>query len=125
MATDLTEIDSLEVQVIVDNELDPISKYIEPVIAYGNLAHIGLAGPKISDHRGNDIHEVRMDQICCGAHGLSLLIVCSSHLRKMLLQSLREWCRLQLVEMKSEAFCLTLARKKITGIRMQLVCALK
>jgi 7,8-dihydropterin-6-yl-methyl-4-(beta-D-ribofuranosyl)aminobenzene 5'-phosphate synthase len=89
MASTLTEIDSLEIQVIVDNELDPISKYIEPVTAYGNLAHIGLASPKISDERGSDIHELKMENICCGAHGLSLLIVCFDRFLRNNLQILR------------------------------------
>ena len=75
MTSALIEIDSLEVQVIVDNELDPISKYIEPVTAYGNLAHVGLKAPAVTDERGDNIRELKMENICCGAHGLSLLIV--------------------------------------------------
>jgi 7,8-dihydropterin-6-yl-methyl-4-(beta-D-ribofuranosyl)aminobenzene 5'-phosphate synthase len=75
MATSLIEIDSLEVQVIIDNELDPISKYPEQLSAYGNLGHVGLSGPPTSDKRGDNIKELRMENICCSAHGLSLLIV--------------------------------------------------
>ena len=73
---ELVEIDSLEVLVIVDNELDPISRYPPAVLAMGNLAHIGMASPYRPEDRGEGVHEVRMDQICCGAHGLSLMIVC-------------------------------------------------
>jgi 7,8-dihydropterin-6-yl-methyl-4-(beta-D-ribofuranosyl)aminobenzene 5'-phosphate synthase len=72
----LEEIDSLEVLVIVDNELDPISKYVPSVIAVGNLGHVGMASPHIPTDRGEGVRELRMNQVCCGAHGLSLMVVC-------------------------------------------------
>jgi 7,8-dihydropterin-6-yl-methyl-4-(beta-D-ribofuranosyl)aminobenzene 5'-phosphate synthase len=75
MASTLFAIDSLEITVIVDNELDPISKYIEPVTAFGNLAHVGLAGPVPTDERGDGVRELNLENVCCGAHGLSLLLV--------------------------------------------------
>jgi len=71
----LEEIDSLEVLVIVDNELDPISRYTPTVIAYGNLGQVGMASPHVPENRGDGTRELRMDQVCCGAHGLSLMIV--------------------------------------------------
>lgn len=73
----LEELDSLEILVIVDNEVDPISKYPqEGLEAYGNLADIAKDSPYLPKDRGGQaVHEVRMDQICCGAHGLSLMIV--------------------------------------------------
>lgn len=73
----LEELDSLEILVIVDNEVDPISKYPqEGVTAYGNLADLAKDSPYLpKDRGGKAVHEVRMDQICCGAHGLSLMIV--------------------------------------------------
>jgi hypothetical protein len=73
----LEEIDSIEILVIVDNEVDPISKYPqEGVTAYGNLADLARDSPYHPNGRGGKgVHEVRMDQICCGAHGLSLMIV--------------------------------------------------
>jgi 7,8-dihydropterin-6-yl-methyl-4-(beta-D-ribofuranosyl)aminobenzene 5'-phosphate synthase len=80
MTTSLVEIDSLEVQVIVDNELDPISRYPDQVSAYGHLGHIGLSGSLTSDDRGDNVRELRMENICCSAHGLSLLIVSSDWL---------------------------------------------
>jgi hypothetical protein len=41
--TGLTEIDSLEILVIVDNEVDPMSTYSNPAIqATGNIVHIGM-----------------------------------------------------------------------------------
>ena len=76
MAT-LTEIDSLEVLVIIDNELDPVLKYAQPpsVEAYGNIGQIGMASPHRPQNRGADCHEMKMEQVCCGAHGLSLMVV--------------------------------------------------
>ncbi|KAF2458585.1 beta-lactamase-like protein [Lineolata rhizophorae] len=68
----LTEIDSLEIAVIVDNELDPLSPSCNPAVKLGG----GLKDPSegaIID-RGGRAKEMRMDHICCGAHGLSMMI---------------------------------------------------
>jgi 7,8-dihydropterin-6-yl-methyl-4-(beta-D-ribofuranosyl)aminobenzene 5'-phosphate synthase len=73
----LLELDSLTIQVIVDNELDPISPSPNPQVTQsGGIFTIGMTGPDISHqaHRGGAGVELRMDNICCGAHGLSLLI---------------------------------------------------
>lgn len=73
---DLTEIDSLEILVIVDNEVDPMSTYSNPAIqATGNIVHIGMRSQSEVHDRGDAAKELRMDSICCGAHGLSLMIV--------------------------------------------------
>src|SRR2546430_1242986 len=75
----LTEIDSLEILVIVDNEVDPISTYSNPAVqATGNVMHIGMRSQTPVSDRGEATKEIRMDSICCGAHGLSLMIVCFS-----------------------------------------------
>lgn len=84
--TSLLELDSVEILVIVDNEVDPISKYPNPAVeAYGNLADIAYASPfhpKDRPKDGNvDVREIRMEQICCGAHGLSLMVVSFFHSR--------------------------------------------
>jgi 7,8-dihydropterin-6-yl-methyl-4-(beta-D-ribofuranosyl)aminobenzene 5'-phosphate synthase len=73
---DLVELDSLSILVIVDNELDPISPSPNPnVLDNGKLKDIGLAGPtRAANHPGGAVKEIRMDHICCSAHGLSLLI---------------------------------------------------
>ena len=70
--TNLVELDSLEILVIVDNELDPISASPNPAVQQsGGLKEIGVNGPI----RGSDgVKELRMDNICCSAHGLSLMI---------------------------------------------------
>ena len=73
----LTEIDSLEILVIVDNEVDPISTYSNPAVqATGNVMHIAMRSQTPVSDRGDATKEIRMDRICCGAHGLSLMIVC-------------------------------------------------
>ena len=68
----LVELDSLEILVIVDNELDPISPPPNPAIQQtGGLREIAIHGPT----RAIDgVKELRMDHICCSAHGLSLMI---------------------------------------------------
>jgi 7,8-dihydropterin-6-yl-methyl-4-(beta-D-ribofuranosyl)aminobenzene 5'-phosphate synthase len=73
----LTELDALEILVIVDNEVDPISTYSNPAInATGNLVHIAMRSQTEIHDRGHiPTKELRMDSICCGAHGLSLMIV--------------------------------------------------
>ncbi|KAK3073385.1 hypothetical protein LTR53_005093 [Teratosphaeriaceae sp. CCFEE 6253] len=75
----LVELDSVEILVIVDNEvtlsqLDPISPCPNEVVQQtGGLKEIGIFGTDITD-RGEAKKELRMDSICCGAHGLALLI---------------------------------------------------
>lgn len=80
MASPLVELDSLEVVVIVDNEVDPISSYNHPDLKVsGQMASIALKAPLDLANRGGASHEIRLDNLCCGAHGLSLMIVSSYH----------------------------------------------
>jgi len=72
-----TEVTDIQVLVIVDNELDPISPYPATLEAFGNLAHVGRASSHMPTDRGENVRELRMEDICCGAHGLSLMIVSS------------------------------------------------
>ncbi|KAK3069328.1 hypothetical protein LTR53_012411 [Teratosphaeriaceae sp. CCFEE 6253] len=56
------------------SQLDPISPCPnEAVQQTGGLKEIGIFGTDITD-RGEAKKELRMDSICCGAHGLALLI---------------------------------------------------
>lgn len=72
----LVEIDSLEILVIVDNEVDPISSYQHPDLTVsGQLADVAGKAPLKDGARGAAKLEIRLDNICCGAHGLSLMIV--------------------------------------------------
>lgn len=72
----LVELDTVKILVIIDNELDPISPSPNKNIIQSNtLKDIGLNGPT---RQGNTparaVKELRMDNICCSAHGLSLMI---------------------------------------------------
>ena len=70
----LVELDSVEILVIVDNELDPISPSPNQAVEQtGSIKDIGFNGPTLAS-RGGAARELRMDHICCGAHGLSLMI---------------------------------------------------
>lgn len=74
MTDSLVELDSLEILVIVDNEVDPISTYSVPGLeTVGNI--VDHVRPLVDAARGNAKLELRMDGLCCGAHGLSLMIV--------------------------------------------------
>ena len=72
----LQEVDSLEATVIIDNELDPLSPAAPDTVQIagqmGNL--IFKPGNEITD-RGDASRELRMGDICCAAHGLSILVV--------------------------------------------------
>lgn len=72
----LQELDSISIQVLVDNELDPITKSTNPSVIDSTSFRLvplppGSRGPV-------PVMELRMDQICCGAHGLSLLITATA-----------------------------------------------
>ncbi len=72
----LIELDALEVLVIVDNEVDPISTYPNPAIKVsGQFMDIATRSPTQIYGRADAEKELRMDNICCGAHGLSLMVV--------------------------------------------------
>ncbi|KAK5690701.1 hypothetical protein LTR17_025873 [Elasticomyces elasticus] len=66
----LIELDSVEIL------LDPISPSPTPAVQQtGGLKDLGIFGTSITTgDRGDAKKELRMDSICCGAHGLSLLI---------------------------------------------------
>ena len=73
-ATSLLELDSLEILVIVDNELDPISASPNPAVEQtGGMRTIAINGPTPTNRAGA-VKELRMDHICCSAHGLSLMV---------------------------------------------------
>ena len=72
----LVEIDSLEATIIIDNEIDALST-TQPntVVNNGRLPNIAMASKHIVENRGACKKELRMEDICCGAHGLSVLLV--------------------------------------------------
>lgn len=75
----LVEIDALEIQIIVDNELDPLSQPAPSTVqlAGGSMGLIALTtSPSLpTGERGEAVKELRMEDICCAAHGLSIMIV--------------------------------------------------
>jgi 7,8-dihydropterin-6-yl-methyl-4-(beta-D-ribofuranosyl)aminobenzene 5'-phosphate synthase len=73
---DLVELDGLEVTVIIDNELDVMSPPPpETVQNTGTLIDIAMMSRLPPNARGDAETELRMDNICCSAHGLSVLVV--------------------------------------------------
>lgn len=76
MATQgLIEVDSIEIKVIVDNEVDPISPANNPAVQYpGYMQGVPLDSLPPEDTRSGAVAELKMGNICCGAHGLSLMI---------------------------------------------------
>ncbi|KAF2737985.1 metallo-beta-lactamase superfamily protein [Polyplosphaeria fusca] len=77
----LVQLDSLEILAIVDNEVDPISAAPACVTATGNLGQVGFGkGKPVGDERGGGtVLEVAMEQLCCGAHGLSLMLTATAN----------------------------------------------
>ncbi|RAK75308.1 MBL fold metallo-hydrolase [Aspergillus fijiensis CBS 313.89] len=74
----LTEIDQLEAHVIVNDELDPISPSQNPAVQVSSrFMGIPLSPLPPGTERGDAQMEMRMDNICCAAHGISLLLVAS------------------------------------------------
>ncbi|KAF2864650.1 metallo-beta-lactamase superfamily protein [Massariosphaeria phaeospora] len=74
----LLPLDSLEILTVVDNEVDPISPAPSCVSASGRLGDVGFTkGKDVAGERGGGegvVKEISMEQLCCGAHGLSLVI---------------------------------------------------
>jgi 7,8-dihydropterin-6-yl-methyl-4-(beta-D-ribofuranosyl)aminobenzene 5'-phosphate synthase len=76
MASSLIEVDSVEILVIVDNEVDPVSRYInEGVAVLSRFIDFGINSPNLPTDRSDQCRELKMDALCCGAHGLPLMIV--------------------------------------------------
>jgi 7,8-dihydropterin-6-yl-methyl-4-(beta-D-ribofuranosyl)aminobenzene 5'-phosphate synthase len=62
-ATTLQDIDTVTIQVIVDNELDPISKSQNPAVVDVSSFRLSELPP---GSRGPAAMEMRMEDICCG-----------------------------------------------------------
>ncbi|KAI1461049.1 Metallo-hydrolase/oxidoreductase [Annulohypoxylon moriforme] len=75
MAPQLTEVDTLTIQAIVNDEIDQISPSPHPAIKHPQSF---LGAPQTllppGSQPGGAKKQMRMDTICCGAHGLSLLV---------------------------------------------------
>lgn len=81
----LVEIDSLTAVVIIDNEIDILSSTPSIMQNKGKMQNLCMAQEESVEGRGEVKREMPMEAICCGAHGLSILVVrsnfCSSSVR--------------------------------------------
>lgn len=76
----LAELDSLEIVNIVDNELDPITPSQNPAVqSAGSFKGVPLTPIDPRHAPGGAKNQFRMDNICNGAHGLSLMLVNPSY----------------------------------------------
>lgn len=72
----LVEVDSLEIHVLVNDEIDQISPSPNPLVQHTqSFAGVPLSRVPNPTARGGAKLEMPMRNICCGAHGLSLFIV--------------------------------------------------
>ena len=72
----LLELDAIEISVIVDNELDPLSPCPNELVKqFGGVKDITMYHSNRTSTGGREaVQEFRMNNICCGAHGLSLMV---------------------------------------------------
>ncbi|KAI8663748.1 Lactamase-B domain-containing protein [Fusarium keratoplasticum] len=71
----LVEVDSLEIHVLVNDEIDQISPSPNPRVQHTqSFAGVPLSRVPDPTARGGANWEMPMRNICCGAHGLSLFI---------------------------------------------------
>ncbi|KAI1472044.1 Metallo-hydrolase/oxidoreductase [Daldinia caldariorum] len=71
----LAAVDSLTIHVIINDEIDPISPSPHPAVKHPQSFMGAPLRPLPTDaQRGGAKLQMRMDTLCCGAHGLSLLI---------------------------------------------------
>ncbi|KAI0884783.1 Metallo-hydrolase/oxidoreductase [Annulohypoxylon maeteangense] len=78
MPPQLTEVDTLTIHAIVNDEIDQISPSPHPSIKHAqSFLGAPLTPLPASAQPGGAKLQMRMDTLCCGAHGLSLLITVS------------------------------------------------
>jgi 7,8-dihydropterin-6-yl-methyl-4-(beta-D-ribofuranosyl)aminobenzene 5'-phosphate synthase len=76
----LVEVDSLEAIVIIDNELDLMSWVKQDTLKVGGKwEDVGVSQHATVQSRGEVKKELHMEDVCCGAHGLSIILVRLSH----------------------------------------------
>ena len=69
----VVELDLLELLVVMDNETDTLSSVDEGVPQIPEVAHLAARTPASRQYEGHDCKLV-FDQLCCGCHGLSVLV---------------------------------------------------
>lgn len=75
MSSSLVEVDSLEAVVIIDNEVDPMSWIAVDVS--GRFPDMMMSRTKNLAVGKDSIKAMPMEAMCCGAHGMSVLVVLS------------------------------------------------
>ncbi|KAF9776363.1 hypothetical protein IL306_005482 [Fusarium sp. DS 682] len=74
-AQSLVEVDSLDIHVLINDEIDQISPSPNPRVRHAqSFAGVPLSPVSDPSARGGARLEMPMRNICCGAHGLSLFI---------------------------------------------------
>ncbi len=71
--TNIVELDSLELLVVMDNETDTLSSVDEGVPQVPEVVHLAARTPASRHYEGHECKTV-LDQMCCGCHGLSVLM---------------------------------------------------
>jgi 7,8-dihydropterin-6-yl-methyl-4-(beta-D-ribofuranosyl)aminobenzene 5'-phosphate synthase len=69
----VAHLDELEILVVIDNETDTLSSVDEGVPQVPEVVHLAARTPPSRRYKGHDCKTV-FDQLCCGCHGLSVLI---------------------------------------------------
>lgn len=69
----IIELDSLELLVVMDNETDTLSSVDEGVPQIPEVAQLAARTPPSRHYDGHECKTV-FDQLCCGCHGLSVLV---------------------------------------------------
>jgi len=72
-ANGVIELDELEILVVVDNETDTLSSIDDGVPQIPEVVHVAARTPPSREYEGHEC-KVVLDQLCCGCHGLSILI---------------------------------------------------
>lgn len=76
MPLNLVEVDTLEAIIIIDNEIDIMSTTPQNTVENtGRMPNLSMSQPENVQARGQVRREMPMEDICCGAHGFSALIV--------------------------------------------------
>ncbi len=71
--TQTVELDALELLVVMDNETDTLSSVDDGVPQIPEVAHLAARTPPSRHYDGHECKTV-FDQLCCGCHGLSVLV---------------------------------------------------
>lgn len=71
--TNVVELDELELLVVMDNETDTLSSVDEGVPQIPEVAQLAARTPPSRHYEGHECKTV-FDRLCCGCHGLSVLV---------------------------------------------------